>query len=172
MNRPIKKFGSSRANRIYPSRLRLPQIAHHLAEPVDAQSHYSEQLVRLPNLGICYDRPELVGPPRTRQQYGLDPNRRVYLCPQTLFKFHPEFDRVLGQILESDPQVDLVVIESRNATWNNDLRQRWQRTLPDAEQRVRFLSSVPRADFLHLLTTADVMLDPFPFCGGNTTYEA
>jgi predicted O-linked N-acetylglucosamine transferase (SPINDLY family) len=27
-------------------------------------------------------------------------------------------------------------------------------------------------DFLHLLSLADVMLDPFPFCGGNTSYEA
>jgi predicted O-linked N-acetylglucosamine transferase (SPINDLY family) len=25
---------------------------------------------------------------------------------------------------------------------------------------------------LHLLALADVMLDPFPFCGGNTSYEA
>ncbi len=147
-------------------------VSSHLAEPDDAETHYTEQLVRLPNLGICYERPELAGPPRTREQFGLDPNRRVYLCPQTLFKFHPEFDSVLSKILEADPQGDLVVIESPAPSWNQALRQRWQRTLPDAERRVRFLPSIPRADFLHLLATADVMLDPFPFCGGNTTYEA
>ena len=147
-------------------------ISSQLAEPEDADTHYSEQLVKLSNLGICYERPELVGPRRTRQQFGLDPNRRVYLCPQTLFKFHPEFDQVLGQILEADPQGHLVVIESGTASWNDALRQRWLRTLPDASRRVRFLPSLPRADFLHLLAMADVMLDPFPFCGGNTTYEA
>ena len=144
-------------------------ISSELAESEDADSHYSEQLVRLPNLGICYERPELVGPARTREDFGLDPNRRVYLCPQTLFKFHPEFDQVLGQILVADPLGDLVVMESRTPEWNSALRQRWQRTLPDADRRVRFVPSQPRDEFLHLLATADVMLDPFPFCGGNTT---
>jgi len=37
---------------------------------------------------------------------------------------------------------------------------------------VKFLASQPRPEFLHLLTIADVILDPFPFCGGNTSYEA
>ena len=147
-------------------------ISSGAAEIEGADTHYSEQLVRLGNLGICYERPELAGPSRSREQLGLDPNRRVYLCPQTLFKFHPEFDQVLSAILQADPQGDLVVIASGTASWNEALRQRWLRTLPDAAQRVRFLPSLPRADFLHLLATADVMLDPFPFCGGNTTYEA
>jgi len=147
-------------------------ISSGAAEIEGADAHYSEQLVRLANLGICYETPELAGPSRSREQLGLDPTRRVYLCPQTLFKFHPEFDQVLGQILQADPQGDLVVIASGTASWNDALRQRWLRTLPDAAQRVRFLPSIPRAVFLHLLATADVMLDPFPFCGGNTTYEA
>jgi predicted O-linked N-acetylglucosamine transferase (SPINDLY family) len=43
--------------------------------------------------------------------------------------------------------------------------------LPDADRRVKFLPGVPRVDFLHLLAMADVMLDPFPFCGGNTSLE-
>jgi len=93
-------------------------------------------------------------------------------CPQTLFKFNPAYDDVLRRILESDPQGDLTVIESRNASWGNALRARWRMTFPDVDRRVRFGPSQPRNDFLHLLTSADVMLDPFPFCGGNTTYEA
>ena len=147
-------------------------VSSQLAEPDDAESHYSEELVKLSNLGICYERPQLEGPARKREQFGLDPNRRVYICPQTLFKFHPDFDYVLRGILEADPEGDLVLIAAKSANWNEALRQRWRRTLPGLEQRIKFLPSVPRADFLHLLTTADVMLDPFPFCGGNTTYEA
>ncbi len=147
-------------------------ISSQLAEPDDAESHYTERLVQLADFGICYERPELVGPPRTREQFGLDPNRRMYLCPQTLFKFHPDFDQVLAKVLAADSQGDLVVIESPTPSWNQALRQRWLRTLPDSERRVRFLPSLPRADFLHLLSIADVMLDPFPFCGGNTSYEA
>ena len=147
-------------------------ISSDLAEPTDADSHYSERLVRLPTLGVHYPRPQLDQPARGKAYFGLDPNRRVYLCPQTLFKFHPAFDDVLRRILESDSQGDLVVIESRNASWGNALRARWRLSFPDADRRVRFVPSQTRNDFLHLLSAADIMLDPFPFCGGNTTYEA
>jgi predicted O-linked N-acetylglucosamine transferase (SPINDLY family) len=34
------------------------------------------------------------------------------------------------------------------------------------------LKPLPQPDFLHLLASADVILDPFPFCGGNTSYES
>jgi len=38
--------------------------------------------------------------------------------------------------------------------------------------RVRFLPPQSNADFLDLLSLADVMLDPLHFGGGNTSYEA
>ncbi len=147
-------------------------VSTDLAEPLDAQEHYSEQLVRLPNMGIYYERPTLEGPRLDRSHFGLDSNRRVYLCPQTLFKFHPDFDEPLRRILEADPEGDLVVLSGATPRWLEPLMRRWRRELPDADRRVIVLPSLPRKDFLHLLATADVMLDPFPFCGGNTSYEA
>jgi predicted O-linked N-acetylglucosamine transferase (SPINDLY family) len=146
-------------------------ISSDLAEAADAQDHYTERLVRLPNMGVCYERPVLDGPRRTRAQFGLDPNRRVYLCPQTLFKFHPEFDEPLQRILQADPGGDLVLLSGSNPEWVEALRHRWRNVLPDVDRRVKFLPGLPRADFLHLLAMADVMLDPFPFCGGNTSLE-
>ncbi len=147
-------------------------ISSDLAEPADAQSHYTEQLIRLPSMGVYYDRPKLEGSRRDKSHFGLDPNRRVYLCPQTLFKFHPDFDEPLKRILEADPNGDLVVIRGSTPEWAEALMNRWRQVLPAADRRVKFLPSLPRPDFLHLLSIADVMLDPFPFCGGNTTYEA
>ena len=147
-------------------------ISTDLAETADAQDHYTEQLIRLPGMGIYYDRPQLEGSRRDKSHFGLDPNRRVYLCPQTLFKFHPDFDEPLKKILEADAGGDLVVIRGSTPEWVEALMNRWRRVLPDADQRIKFLPSLPRRDFLHLLSIADVMLDPFPFCGGNTTYEA
>jgi predicted O-linked N-acetylglucosamine transferase (SPINDLY family) len=123
-------------------------------------------------MGIYYHRPSLQGPRRERSNFGLAPNRRIYLCPQTLFKFHPDFDEPLRRILESDPEGDLVILQGGTPAWLEPLMKRWRKTLPDAQQRVKILPSLPRDDFLHLLALADVMLDPFPFCGGNTSYEA
>jgi uncharacterized protein (TIGR03032 family) len=143
-----------------------------LAEPVDAQDHYSENLICLNNFGVFYERPAFTGSPKSPSDFGLDPNRRIYLCPQTLFKFHPKFDQPLRRILELDPQGDLVMLQGNTPVWIEHLMKRWRREFPDADRRVRFLPSLPRADFLQLLSLADVMLDPFPFCGGNTSYEA
>lgn len=70
------------------------------------------------------------------------------------------------------PVVTLVVMEGRVAAWTEALQRRWTRALPDGLRRVKFLKSMPQPEFLHLLATADVILDPYPFCGGNTSYEA
>ena len=115
-------------------------------------------------------------PAHSFQQYlrffGLRPNRHIYLCPQTLFKFHPEFDLLLAGILEADPEGDLILIEGRVPEWTNRLRRRWETNLPNAAQRVQFLPAQPRDDFLALLECSDVVLDPIHFGGGNTSYEA
>jgi predicted O-linked N-acetylglucosamine transferase (SPINDLY family) len=129
-------------------------------------------LVRLPKLGTFYYRPQLSGPPRSREFFGLPADGHLYLCPQTLFKFHPDFDAALAGILQRDPQAELVLLEGRIANWTARLKRRFSRTLGEASARVRFLPAQPNADFLHLLSLADVVLDPFLFGGGNTSYEA
>jgi predicted O-linked N-acetylglucosamine transferase (SPINDLY family) len=147
-------------------------VSSQLLETDAADGHYTERLVRLPNLGTYYYRPQLAGPARARALFGLDDRRHVYLCPQTLFKFHPEFDAVVAGILRADPNGDLVLLEGRVPNWTACLKRRFARTLGAEASRVRFLPAQPHADFLHLLALADVVLDPLHFGGGNSSYEA
>jgi predicted O-linked N-acetylglucosamine transferase (SPINDLY family) len=145
-------------------------ISSQWLETPEADVHYTERLVRLANLGTYYYRPRLVGE-RTRESFGLDPNRHVYLCPQTLFKMHPEFDAILAGILRRDSAGELVLIEGRQPQWTRMLRQRFERTMGDVVSRIRFLPPLPNADFLRLNAAADVLLDTIHFGGGNTSYE-
>jgi len=147
-------------------------LSSKLAEIETAQDHYTERLVQLRSLGIHYARPEPSTTPRTRDFFGIDPAKHWYVCPQTLFKFHPDFDETIQGILETDKDGLLVLIEGRVATWTNALLARWQRSMPHLVQRIKFLRPLPRPDFLELLRLAEVALDPYPFGGGNTTYEA
>ncbi|MBX3415486.1 MAG: tetratricopeptide repeat protein [Pirellulales bacterium] len=147
-------------------------ISSELLETAGADEHYTEQLVRLPDLSVCYERPVLDERPRDRASFGLDPARHLYICPQSLFKFHPEFDAVLGEILRRDPQGDLVLLEGKYDHWKRLLMERFSRTIPDVVDRIRFLGRLKRVDFLALNAAADVSLDPMHFGGGNTTYEA
>jgi uncharacterized protein (TIGR03032 family) len=145
-------------------------ISSQWLETPEADAHYTERLVRLANLGTYYYRPKLDGQ-RTRESFGLEPDRHVYLCPQTLFKMHPEFDGILNGILQRDPAGELVLIEGRQPQWTRLLRERFERTMPGVVSRIRFLPSQPNADFLRLNAAADVLLDTIHFGGGNTSYE-
>ncbi|MGE0746713.1 MAG: tetratricopeptide repeat protein [Rhodospirillales bacterium] len=141
-------------------------------EPPDADDHYSERLIRLDGLPACYRRPPPPQPGFDRAHYGLPAGATLYACPQTLFKFHPEFDRVLGAILRGDPDGILVLVGGRQAQWDALLHARFSLTIPDVAGRVVFLRPMARAAFVGLLACADVLLDPFPFGSGNSAYEA
>lgn len=143
-----------------------------LAEPGDARGHYSENLLRLPGLTTCYERPARPRP-RSRGFFGLGEHRTVYLCPQSLFKLHPSFDAVLGRILEGDPNGEVALLAGSQPEWTERLTRRLARNLsPEALARIRFVPRAAPEDFLALLATADVILDTTVFCGGNTTLEA
>ncbi|MEZ0373992.1 MAG: tetratricopeptide repeat protein [Candidatus Sericytochromatia bacterium] len=135
-------------------------------EPADPQRCYSEELVLMEELIPFYSFPEI---PACRLEL---PQGRLYLCPQSLFKLHPDFDTALAQILAEDPQAQLLLIEGSHPHWQQLLIARWQPLMGDQLARVHFLPRLQRPDFLALLARADVILDPFHFCGGNSSYEA
>lgn len=147
-------------------------ISSSAIEPVDAQSHYSEQLVLLDSLPAYYSRQELTGEPKSRAAYGIPEPGTLYCCPQTLFKFHPEFDAILAGVLAADPSGYLAVIKSEQQPWTVALQNRLRRTLGEHYNRVVWLGRMSHRDFLNLIAISDVMLDPLHFGGGNTTYQA
>jgi predicted O-linked N-acetylglucosamine transferase (SPINDLY family) len=140
-------------------------------ETEDGDKHYTEKLIRLATPAVYYSRPARPSSPKGRGSFGLPEKGHVYACPQTPFKFHPDFDGVLGGILRRDPEGILVLVESRYPTWRDLLWQRFERTLPDVRQRIHFVPRLGRPDFLSLLAIADVLLDPIHFGGGNTSFE-
>jgi predicted O-linked N-acetylglucosamine transferase (SPINDLY family) len=137
----------------------------------DAQAHYTERLVRLPTHSVFYERVVPPVGPSPRAFFGLPEMAHVYACPQTLFKFHPDFDDLLGQILRADPEGVLVLVEGRYPTWRELLWERFGRTLPDVRDRVHFVARQSRDNYLRLLAACDVLLDPIHFGGGNSSYE-
>ena len=147
-------------------------ISSELLEIPGADGHYTENLVRLPSLGIYYHSLERPALEIARSNLGLREDENVYACPQTLFKFHPDFDPLLAEILRRDPAGVVVLIEGRVAAWTRLLRERFARGMPDVIDRIRWLRPLPRQTFLALLSAAHVVLDPVMFGGGNTSYEA
>jgi len=147
-------------------------LSSELLEVPGAGEHYTEELVRPPTLATYYERPPRPEADEWRSGLGLDDGVHLYACPQTLYKFHPELDPLLAEILRRDPDGRLLLIEGRVANWTELLRERFSRTMPEVTDRIVWLQAQPREDFLRLLAAADVVLDPIHFGGGNTSYEA
>jgi predicted O-linked N-acetylglucosamine transferase (SPINDLY family) len=154
----------------------LPTIDYFLSsalfESDASQDHYSESLVRFATTGVHYFRPERISTAVRRAEFGLPDDRTLYGCPQSLFKLHPEFDGILGDILRRDPLGEVVLLSGSRPNWDRLLMERISRTIPDVADRIRFIGRQSYAQFLRLNTVFDVLLDPIHFSGGNTSFEA
>lgn len=147
-------------------------VSSSLLEPDDADQHYTERLVRLSRLP-CYYQPWTV-PTQipSRAALGLPTDSTLYGCPQSLFKFHPDFDAVLAEIVARDPAARLVLIDGVSPTWSNLLKQRWAARYPGLIRQILFLPRQPVEKFMALIAHMDVLLDPIHFGSGNTMYES
>ena len=148
-------------------------VSSNLLEDENTSTHYSEKLITLNTLPTFYFRPAKPEITCTRMDFGLPVDTRLYLCPQALFKFHPKFDGILGELLRRDTGGRLVLIDDdRSKNWNKLFLDRFQQSFPDVTSHVIFVSRMSEEQFFSLLSLADVILDIPSFSGGNTSLEA
>jgi protein O-GlcNAc transferase len=163
----------------HPETSGLPEIDYFLSsalmEPPDADRHYTEQLIRLPNLSIAYAALEDRGAVLARETLGLRADAVVYVSCQSLSKYLPRHDVVFAQIAAQVPAAQFLFIGPRTPP-TELFRARLQRCFAAAalpmERHVRIVPPVPVDDFPALLRCADVYLDTIGWSGGNTTLEA
>lgn len=160
----------------HPDTVGVPNIDYYLSselqEPIDADTHYAECLVRLPGAPTYYDRPELPKNLKSRAEFGLPQNGSLYFCGQTLFKIHPAMDNWLGEILRADPKGYILIPAGFTPGLSDRLQARFERSIPDVVDRVQFLPAMSHMNFMNVLSLSDVSLDTRPFGGGNTSWQA
>ena len=141
-------------------------------EPENGASQYCERLVRLPGLLAVYPRPAPPRPGKSRAALGLPDQGFLYLCPQTPYKFHPDFDTALIRILRGVEGSHLILTAGWEQAAMRRVAGRLLAQAPDLAPRLHILGPLPRADFLTLFQHAGLVLDPFHYSGGNTSLEA
>ncbi len=144
-------------------------LSSQYAEPPNSSEHYSEQLILLKRFAMYCYLPELPADVSPPADIGLGENGNLYICPQSLFKFHPDFDAIIATILTQDPNGILLLFNGKHASWTRLLQDRFQSTIPEVAERIRFHPRVPADEFLAILNRADVILDPLHFGGGYTS---
>ena len=147
-------------------------ISSDLKEPADGHDHYSEKLVLVPRMPVFYPRPSRDFLNSHGPAIDRPPKATLYACPQTVIKFHPDFDRMLAGILAADPHGKLALIKIGDEAWFDLLFARMAESIPDLQSRLVLLPPLPVEEYYGLLGRADAVLDPYPFCGGNSSYEA
>ena len=144
-------------------------------EPANAALHYSEKLILLDGIGTHYRKP-LLPTPACRADFSLPEQKTLYLCPQSLFKIHPDNDALLAQILARDPNGVIVLFAGRHPNITNTLLSRLAQALREhkvePEGRSLILPPVNHDDYLRINMLCDVMLDTLHWSGGNTTLDA
>jgi len=146
-------------------------ISSDAAEPTEAQQYYSENLVRLKGTGYYYHRPERPNVEPERESFSLPEDRVLYVCTQSLFKLHPDFDPILSAILQKDPRGVLVLMEGMYPHWKELLLKRFKKTVPGIVERICFVPRQPRDRFMTLHLLADAVIDTIYFSGGHTSLE-
>jgi CRISPR-associated protein Csy1 len=144
-------------------------------EPHDGAAHYVEDLVRLPGIGVDYAMPEQPAA-AARAALGLPEGRRLYICPQSLFKIHPDMDALLAKIAAADEDGVLLFFQAPARA----VSEQFARRLQDALQaqgvpprgQVKFLPRMDAATFRRALAAADVVVDTVHWSGGNTSLDA
>lgn len=145
-------------------------ISSALAEPADAQQHYTERLLTVPRFPTLFEHPAVPQPLKSRTELGLPESGSIYLCPMMLQKIHPDFDAAIQGILERDPTGHVVLFKHYSARWEEPLMARFERSIaPEPRSRICFLPWIhDYADFVNVNALADVVLDPFHFGIGST----
>ena len=143
-------------------------------EPPDAAAHYTETLLTLPGVGTCYRR--LALPDHgSRSRFGLPETTPLFLCPQSLFKVHPDNDDLFAEVLAANPEAMLVMFDGRHPRVTDIFAKRMARALEArgvAAERLRILPPVPHDDYLRINLLCDAMLDTLHWSGGNTSLDA
>jgi predicted O-linked N-acetylglucosamine transferase (SPINDLY family) len=140
----------------HPATSGLPTIDYYLSaealEPPNAAAHYTERLIALPNLGVCYEPlvPTVVAP--DMGALGLPQDVPLLLCPGTPFKYSPLHDNVWIEISRRAAPCRLVFFRAREEDdVSRVLEQRLERRYLQAglkfDDCVTFVNALDRPRF-------------------------
>jgi len=151
-------------------------------ESPTADAHYSERLIRLPNLGVYV---ESLAPPEADldlRVLGLPDDEPLLLCPGTPFKYSPLFDHVWIEIAKGlrkqlfrKSRGRLVFFRSRIATMDRALEARLRGAFAAAgvefDANVSIIASLDRPRYYALMRRSALLLDTLGFSGFNTAIQ-
>jgi predicted O-linked N-acetylglucosamine transferase (SPINDLY family) len=165
----------------HPQTSGFPTIDYYLTselmEPPEAQEHYTERLIRLPNLSVYCEPFDLPPVSLTRTELGLRHTATVFWCGQSLFKYLPQFDQVFPRIAREAGDCQFAFIQHPKGTQITEFfRKRLERAFAVfgliASDHCVFLPHLDFYRFVAVFGQCDVVLDSIGWSGANTTMQS
>ena len=150
-------------------------LSAELLEPDDAHSLYSEELIRLPNLGTDVETQAVIALNPNLESLGIDPSLPILLCAGSPSKYTPSHDFVFVEIAKKLGQCQFIFFNfeaNLTAILKDRLQLAFAYAQLDANQFLRFIPFLKREEFHGLLQKADLYLDTIGFSGFNTALQA
>ena len=150
-------------------------LSSDLMEPENASSHYSEKLIRLPNIALCYQKPAAPEYHAERKSFGIDEKAFVYLSPQSLFKYLPQYDDIFPLIALQIPAAKFIFISHPSNYLTGKFKERltiaFDKHQIDMQSYCLFLPRLNFEEYLSLNLVSNVLLDTPEWSGGKTSIE-
>jgi len=144
------------------------RITDAIIDPSESRDVFVERAARLDGCFWCYRPPDFA--PDVAELPAHRNGCITFGCFNNFAKVNEQVVRAWGQLMASVPNSRIVIHSPPGSH-----RERVVRTLADAgieANRVRFVGFLPTDQYLAEYTQIDIALDPFPFGGGTTTFDA
>jgi protein O-GlcNAc transferase len=159
----------------YPGTMGAPYVDYIIADrfviPPGRESHYTEQVVRLPDAYQVNDAQRPIAEPApTRARAGLPEGGFVFCCFNSNYKITPEMFAIWMRLLERVPGSVLWLLESNSVAQENLRRE--ARSHGVSAERLVFASILPSDQHLARHRLADLFLDTRPVNAHTTASDA
>ncbi|MGN6572711.1 MAG: tetratricopeptide repeat protein, partial [Pseudolabrys sp.] len=164
----------------HPETSGLPTLDYFLSsdlmEAGDAQAHYTETLVRLPNLSIYYEPVKAPPEPVTRAELGLRDSATVFWSAQSLYKYLPQHDDIYARIARDAGDCQIVFVRHHGGNVTDVVRARLARAFAahgiDVDRHCVFVPRMSQSRFVAAAGLADILLDSIGWSACNSALES
>ena len=152
-------------------------LSSDLMEPSEAAEHYTERLIRLPNLSIFYAPTETAPMSIPREELHLRSDATVFWCGQTLCTYLPQYDHVFADIAKRVGNCQFVFLSHTKMQRITDLfRKRLETAFAQVGMKVSdhivMLDTLSPSRFVAAMNQCDIVLDSIDWSGCNSTMES
>jgi hypothetical protein len=149
-------------------------LSGELMEGEHSIGRYSEQLIRLPGIGINF---EITGGSKKELSFSDADERFNIGCLQTPFKYHPNFDKIYPLLCLANPKIKFHFFDYHIKKFADQLMDRLKKEFAKhelkIENHIEFHPRISSRDaYLKHLAGYHLILDAQGWSGGNTTLDA